>query len=177
MNYLIETERLAMRRFTLVVSRAVLGFSTHPEVTRYTGDAGWVTDLASAEALIQTIWLTEYERYGYARYALIYKAENRVIGFAGLKYEPEFEGPDLGYRMLPEYWGLGLGFEAAQAALRHGVDELKLGHIQALAVKENIASNRIIQRLGFSLRGERTFDGFIVNHYDYWADGVAPSPK
>lgn len=167
MTALIETERLLMRKFELADAPAVLEFSSHPEVTRYTGDAGVVQSLEDAEKVIREIWLAEYEQYGYARYALVHKADNKVIGFCGLKYEPELKGPDLGYRMLPEYWGQGLGTEAVQAALHYGVHTLGLKHIQAMAMLDNAASNRVLTKLGFVLSGVIESHGFEVNHYDY----------
>ncbi len=165
MTIKIDTPRLQMRAFTPEDAEAVLAFSRPPEVTRYTGDAGRVTNLAEARAVITDIWQAEYQRYGYARYALVHKADNRVIGFCGLKYEPHLGGADIGYRMLPAYWGQGLGWEAAHATLAYGREVLKLNPIYAEVVEENLASRRIIERLGMVLIGRSTQDGFQVLRY------------
>ncbi len=148
MNYRIETRRLKMRQFTLDEIDAVYEFSSHPEVVRYTGDAGIVTTKKDAEKIIRGVWLKEYEQFGYARYALIHKADKKIIGFCGVKFEPEENLPDLGYRMLPEYWGQGLGFEAALATLAYARTQLKLSKIFAEVATENTASIRILEKLG-----------------------------
>ena len=124
MTTYIETPRLIMREFTLDDAEAVYQFNSHKEVTRYTGDAGFVKSIDDAKSIINDIWLKEYHHYGYARWALVDKQTQQVIGFCGLKYEPELNAPDIGYRMLPEYWGKGLGMEASKAALEYGIENL-----------------------------------------------------
>ncbi|TPH16589.1 GNAT family N-acetyltransferase [Litorilituus lipolyticus] len=166
MNILIETERLQMRQFTLDDVDAVYEFGHSEEVTRYTGDAGAIKNKADAQSIIENVWLAEYEKYGYARYALIHKADNKVIGFCGVKYEPELGCPDIGYRMLKQYWGQGLGFEAAEAALNYARNELKLARVVAEVVDENTASAKILQKLGFTHTKTYQEDGFTVHFYE-----------
>ena len=165
MSILIDTERLQMREFTLDDADAVYEFSTNAEVTRFTGDEGTVKSKKDAENLIRDIWLAEYEQYGYARYALIHKGDRKVIGFCGVKFIPEFDLPDIGYRMLPEYWGKGLGTEAVRAALEYARTALGLNEIVAEAVVENTASNRLLLKVGLRLVDTYEKYGFKVNRY------------
>ena len=168
MKILVETPRLIMREFCLKDIDEVYEFSIDPEVTRYTGDAGAVKTREDAKKIITDIWQLEYRKYGYARYALIHKKDEKIIGFCGMKYEPEIKGPDIGYRMLPKYWGKGLGTEAAKAILEYAKDVLKLNRIIGDAVIENVGSNRILQNLGFELIGNYEFEEFKVNRYEYF---------
>jgi len=170
MKTLIETPRLIMREFTLDDLDAVFEFSSDYEVSKLTGDP-CVESKEEAEKIIKDIWLAEYEKYGYARYALVHKEDNKVIGFCGLKYIPagelgENEGaPDIGYRMLEKYWGQGLGFEAANAAMEYGRSTLGLTNIFGDAVVENAASNKILERIGLKFEGQYKHDGWLVNRY------------
>jgi RimJ/RimL family protein N-acetyltransferase len=70
------------------------------------------------------------------------------IGWAGLAYLPEFDEIDIGYRFLPEYWGSGFATEAAHAVLTYGFDHYKIEKIIAIAVKENKASIRVMEKIG-----------------------------
>jgi len=115
-----------MREFTLDDVDSVYEFSTCVDVTRFTGDYGTVKNKKDAESLIKTVWLKEYQKYGYARYALIHKGDQKLIGFCGVKFEPDLGLPDIGYRMLPDYWGKGLGTEAVFAALKYAREVLGL---------------------------------------------------
>ena len=169
MDILIETPRLQMRQFCLDDAQAVLAFNANTEVTRYTGDAGFVTTMDDAKKVITDVWLRDYEQYGYGRYALIHKADNKIIGFCGLKYDPELPGTDIGYRMLPDYWGKGLGYEAAKAAFEYGLNTLKLTHIIAEADKANTGSIKIIEKLGFVLCDEYEKWGHSLLRFEYAA--------
>lgn len=168
---LIETARLQMREFCQEDLDAVFEFSINPEVCKYTGDQGKVKNKQDAEKIIQDIWLAEYKKYGYARYALIHKADNKVIGFCGVKYEPNLLGPgigcpDIGYRMLPEYWGQGLATEAVKACLNYARRELGLTRIIGEVAEENIASNKLLLKLGFKITEKYKKNGFKLNRYE-----------
>ena len=155
-----------MREFTLDDVDAVYEFSTCSDVTRFTGDEGIVRNKKDAERLIRTIWLNEYKKYGYARYALIYKGDQKLIGFCGVKFEPDLGLPDIGYRMMPEYWGRGLGTEAVRAALKYAREVLGLQEIVGEVVDQNVASNKLLLKVGFRLVDSYEKDGFTVNRYE-----------
>lgn len=166
MNVLIETERLQMREFTLDDTDAVYEFQTNSDVLRYMGGDGAVETREDAERIIRDIWLVEYEKYGYARYALVHKVDQRVIGFCGLKFEPEYGLPDLGYRMLPEYWGRGLATEAALAVLEYARDVLQLEKIFGEVVEKNTASINVLEKVGFRHVDTYQKYGFTVRRYE-----------
>lgn len=163
---LIETPRLYMREFTMDDAAAVYEFGSNKEVTRYTGDAGSVESLEDAKHVIENVLLAEYETHGYARYALVHKGDDKVIGFCGLKFGEEMGLPDVGYRMLPEYWGRGLATEAARATMEYARTVLGLGRIVGLAVVENVASNRVLEKIGMRLVATFEEDVFTVNRYE-----------
>jgi len=165
-NALIDTERLQLREFTLDDADAVYEFQTNPDVIRFMGGDGAVKTLADAERIIREIWLVEYEKYGYARYAMVHKGDRRVIGFCGLKFEPAAGLPDIGYRMLPEYWGQGLATEAALAVLEYSRDVLHVERFFGVVVEQNVASINVLEKLG--LRHVDTYQkyGFTVRRYE-----------
>lgn len=69
---------------------------------------------------------------------------------AGLKYLPEWKEVDLGYRLLPEFWGLGLVTQASRACLHYGWEKLRLGRILGLVQPANVRSVRVLERCGLS---------------------------
>ncbi len=168
---LIETKRLQMREFCIQDAVSVLEFSTHPEVTKYTGDEGIIRTIEDAKQVIEDIWISEYKKYGYARYALIHKRDKKLIGFCGIKYEPDILGPgigcpDIGYRILPHYWGQGLGTEAVRACLHYAREELGLTKIIGEVDVKNVASNKLLKKLGFSLVEQYQKEGSKINRYE-----------
>lgn len=155
----IETNRTIIREFTLEDAQAVLRFNNYPLVTRYTGDADMVNTLADAKKVISTIWLTEYEQYGYGRWAVINKIDHQVMGFCGLKFNPELGLPDIGYRFLPQYWQQGYATETATACLRYCQTQLNINDVFADIMPDNKGSIRVIEKLGFELSELIEFEG------------------
>lgn len=156
MTLLLETPRLLLRPFTLDDAEIFLRLGTDPEIIRYTGDPGGMKTLEDARATILARPLNDYATYGYGRLACVLKSSGQVIGFNGLKFLTDLGETDLGYRLVPECWGMGLATEGARAALEHGFNELKLPRILGLADPANLASVRILQKLG--MRYVETFE-------------------
>ena len=76
----------------------------------------------------------------------------RFIGFTGLS-RVSFSAPfcpavEVGWRLLPAYWGRGYATEAAHASLEYGFDTLKLREIVAFTTPGNLRSRRVMERLG-----------------------------
>ena len=93
------------------------------------------------------------------------KTSGRVIGFAGLKHLEDLGEVDLGYRLLPASWGLGLATEAGRAILDYGGTCLGLSQVIALVVPENVASVRVLEKLGLSFEKLFEYQGHPVAKY------------
>ena len=146
MNHLIETDRLILRKITLDDKEELFKLHANELVQKYTGEPV-VKSLSEMEAAIKER-IVNYDRYGYGRWATILKDEMQFVGWAGLAYLPEFDEIDLGYRFLPDNWGKGIATEACRAILSYGFEELKLGKIIAIAMKENKGSIRVMEKAG-----------------------------
>ena len=143
---IIETERLILREMVIDDAPDMLRLHSNHEVKKYTGEPV-VESIEELEKAIRTR-INDYEKYGYGRWATVLKNGMQFVGWAGLAYLPEFDEIDLGYRFLPEYWGSGLATEASDAILNYGFDKLKLKKIIAIAMKENKASIRVMEKVG-----------------------------
>ena len=143
MNPILETKRLILREFTLQDALAVYEFGSNKEVQKYTGDV-LLQSVEEATAIIKNVWFTDYKKYGYGRWAVVYKENKKVIGFAGLKYLPEFELTDIGFRFLPEYWNKGIATEASIPIIKYGFEILKLDKIIGIADPKNIGSCKVL---------------------------------
>jgi RimJ/RimL family protein N-acetyltransferase len=146
---MIETERLWLRRFTLDDVDDSWEMNRQPEVRRYLpGEGG--PSRQQVRRLIEENTLADYQKYGFGRLAIIHKADQRFIGFTGLKYLPDMDEVDVGYRLRREYWGRGLATEATRPAIAWGFQRLQLPRVIAMAMVGNKASIRVMQKLGMS---------------------------
>lgn len=157
MPYLVETARLGMRHFTLDDIEDYFELGSDPDVIRYAQDHP-MADHAEARQIMLDAPLTDYRKYGYGRYAVIYRPTGELIGFCGMKYLPELEMNELGYRYKTRFWGQGIATEAGDAMLEHAHLDLGLDEAVALIFEENIASIRVAEKLGMHLDGRVQFD-------------------
>lgn len=157
-----ETERLQHRSFTVDDAEVVFALNSHPEVMRYTGEP---LIQSKAEARERIANYPDFDEVGYGRWACVLKETQTVIGFCGLKYLSDLEAVDVGYRLLPQFWGRGLATEACVASLQFGFDTLQLDEILGLVLPENKASIRVLEKAGMSADGRMDYDGFDVLRY------------
>ena len=153
----LETQRLRLRLFTLDDLQIMFTLNSDPDVIKYADEP--VKDLAEAKQRLMEGPLADYEKYGYGRFAVELKETGKVIGFCGIKYLPEIDLPEVGYRYLKEYWGRGIGTEAAQVCVDFAREDLKIEKLIALIVPENIGSIRVAEKLGMT-------KGPLIHIYD-----------
>ena len=160
----IETERLIIRPFTLDDIQAAHEMNLDPEVSRFTGDGGVVSLEETTRRITEDVF-GDYEKYGYGRLAVELKSTGECIGFAGLKYHPDLDEVDIGYRFDRKYWGMGIATEAAKACLDWGVNELGLKRIMAWVLPDNKGSHRVLDKLGLKYEKEFMEDGKLIWQY------------
>jgi len=161
---IFETERLILREFDEEDVESFYLLGSDPAITRYTGDEG-VKDIKHAQEVLRSRPLADYRKYGYGRWACVHKENRRVIGFAGLKFLEDLKEVDIGFRLLPAYWGVGLATEAGRAVLDYGFTQLRLAEIIGLVDLENIASVRVLAKLGLKFVGMTIYQGTNTAKY------------
>lgn len=161
---MIRTHRTLLRHFTPEDVDAFYRMGSDPAVTRYTADpGGGFRDREHAMEILVAHPIADYAKHGYGRMAVVWQETDAVIGFCGLKYLDEFDEVDLGFRLFPEFWGMGLATETGRAVLAHGFDELELEQVIALVLPANTGSIRVLEKLGLSKTGRIDYDG-----HDAW---------
>ena len=111
----------------------------------------------AARAYMQAAPFHDYATYGYGRFACVWKETGEVIGFSGVKYVPEVRDTELGYRFLPEFWGMGLATEAGRASIDFARASLGLQRLVALVHPDNVASANVLTKLGFAIERQIRF--------------------
>ncbi len=166
-NTIIETDRLILRPFTLLDVDASYEMNADPEVVRYTGDGG----VKTREEIYSTIRedvLGDYKKYGYGRFAVELKMEQKLIGFSGLKYLDDLKEVDIGYRFMKKYWGFGYATESGKASLKFGTDVLGLKKIIGLVLSPNVGSIHVLKKLGFEYEKDINLDDEQVQQYCWY---------
>ena len=142
----IETARLRLRGFSPEDLDALCQVFGDPEVMKYISGGKPRTREATREGLLRSI--KGWGKCGFGLWAVVEKAGDRMIGYCGLIYLEDTPEIEVAYGLAKSAWGKGLATEAARASLEFGFEELKLERIVAVVNPLNLASRRVLERLG-----------------------------
>lgn len=145
------TARLNLRRFMPADAAALSLIWSDPEVYRYL-PFDEPRDVAQAERSIKSIE-DHWDQYGYGVWAVCDKTTGALLGYCGLRYLEDVSATEVLYGYAKASWGQGIASEAAQAAVRFGFEQAGLKQLIALAHPENVASRRVMEKLGMSYMG------------------------
>lgn len=147
----LKTSRLQLRQITENDLENIFRGLSHPEVIRYYG-----VNYSSREATREQLeWYAELERTGSGLWWAVTLSENAefcgAIGYNNLN--KEHRKAELGFWLLPEYWGKGFIQEAMDPVLDHGFHILKLHRIEAFVETENLGSQKTLKKKSFQQEG------------------------
>jgi RimJ/RimL family protein N-acetyltransferase len=144
----LETARLTLRRFDLGDARFVLGLLNEPSFLLHVGDKGVRTE-DEARRYIADGPLASYARFGFGLCVIELRETGAAIGVCGLLKRDWLDDVDLGFALLPPYWGHGYAFEAASAVLAEAREAHGRRRIVAVTSLGNEASIQLLGKLGF----------------------------
>jgi ribosomal-protein-alanine N-acetyltransferase len=138
------------------------------------------TEPGVRQYLFDDILLTRADSQKHLEAALAHDAwtvevDGLIVGFTSLR--PVGDDRELTIAVSERCWGRGVAFEAAQAALRHGFEVLKLDRILAGVDLPNERSHRLMTRLGFVPTGETHGPKYRARTYEVSAAAWSTSSK
>lgn len=148
----LETDRLALKHFTLEDAAFALRLLNEPAFLEHIGDKG-VRTLVQACDYLREGPIKSYRQHGHGLYRVDLKADGTTIGMCGLLKRDQLQHPDIGYAFLSDHWSKGYAFEAAAAVVEGGRQALGFDKLLALISPANTASIRLIEKLGFGFAG------------------------
>lgn len=143
----IETDRLTLRKLTLDDAPFILRLVNEPSWIQNIGDKG-VRNLEDARNYLCTGPMDMYERRGFGLYMIELNDGDVPIGMCGLIKRDSLQDVDIGYALLPEYWGKGYAHEAVTAVLAYGKRKFGLNRIVAIVSPGNASSIRVLEKVG-----------------------------
>ena len=150
----LETRRLALRRLVPGDAAFYLALVSDPAWVRFIGDKK-LKSLEEARKSLEEGPIAAYARTGFGLLRVDRRSDGQPLGICGLIKRETLDDVDLGFAFLPAYRGQGFALEAAEAAVAHARDELRLRRLVAIASPENTDSLKLLARLG--MKHEKTF--------------------
>ncbi len=163
MKIVFETPRLILRQFIEEDASLIYQLNSDPEVLKFVHEP-LLENENHAKKIIENIILPQYKN-NLGRWAVHTKIDNAFIGWCGLKYLPGAGITDLGYRFLKHTWGKGFATEAARYTLLYGFRNLHIDVITGRAHIENIASQKVMEKIGMNYITDEIVDDCPVKTY------------
>ena len=166
----IETERLIIKPYCMEDIDDLYKVYSDEKVMAYIPEGvmsyEWVKDLIE--------WMVEYcyenntpENIIKFGVSVVDKEKNKVIGWCGLgSLDCKPEDVEIFYGLSSEYWGQGLATEAAKAMIQYGFEVIGLNRITAAVNSDNVASKKVIEKLGMKVQGLLKVDDPNFSGYD-----------
>jgi len=160
----VWTGRLCLRRFSLEDLDAYAMIMGDYEVGRWF-PLGRGYTCAEAKKSLDNI-LDHWAKHGFGIWAVTDKDKQILLGRCGLNLIAETLEVEVDFVIAREYWGRGYATEAVWATLAYGFDVLGLNRIIGLAKPDNIASRRVMEKIGMRHVKNAEYWGITCAYYE-----------
>ena len=165
----IETTRLNLRPFSHEDAKPLLEILVTPGVLQYYPSSD-PPDLERVQRLVER-QIDHWHEHGYGWWAVEPLQDSRLIGWSGLQYLPETDEIEIGYLLSKHYWGRGLATESSSVGLDFGFNQLGIQEIIGIVHPDNIASQRVLEKIGLKFQEKAEYFGMACFKY------LANNPK
>lgn len=144
----LETERLVLRQISMNDLEDIYKLRTNVDAMRHIGKPINSSKNEIVEIIIKIEnGIKENTAIGWA---ITIKGNNTLLGTIGFHniYFTHYRA-EIGYMIMPEFWGKGIVTEAVSKVVDFGFSQLKLHSIEALISPENIGSSRVLLKNNF----------------------------
>lgn len=161
---MLETERLVLRQWRDCDLEPLAQLNSDPQVMEFFPA---LLTRAQSDALAIR-FKTSIESNGWGIWAALLKDTQAFIGFIGLlQVDPPYPfapAVEVGWRLLPRYWGHGYATEGGKASLHYGFNTLALPEIVSITARQNTRSRRVMERLGLHYSHEFDHPKIPLDH-------------
>ena len=152
------TRRLLLRGFTHDDAEPLRLILAEPNVLRYfPRTEPW--PLATVEKWLEEHW-NHWREHGFGWWAVTDRRNEQLLGWCGLCILDETGEVEVKYLLRPSCWGQGLATEAARQSLGYAFGEAGLSLVIGLTHPGNIASQRVLEKIGLTFRNRAVYFNF-----------------
>jgi ribosomal-protein-alanine N-acetyltransferase len=146
---MLETNRLYLRELVVEDLDHIHELHSLPETDQY-NTLGVPDSIQATQQLVEE-WLvlqTQEPRKSYI-FVIETKADNRFMDIG----KPKYRSAEVWYKLHSAFWGVGYATEALTTLLSFGFNDLKFHRIEAGCAVENMASMRVLEKVGMKREG------------------------
>ncbi len=149
----LHTDRLILREFVPADWTAVLAYQRDPRHLRY---YDWIDRTPEDAQRFVQMFIEQQAEQPRRKFqlAVTLKTNGQLVGNCGIRMASvDAHEADIGYELSSNHWGYGYATEAARAIVQFGFAELHVHRIWAWCIADNVASTRVLEKLGMQLEG------------------------
>jgi [ribosomal protein S5]-alanine N-acetyltransferase len=165
----LETPRLRLRLLSETDTESVFRVLSNPTTMKYYGTAAHKNIEYTQKQYID-LMLTRFKYRDAASFVITFQENDDYIGHINaIQFDRVFKFVEIAYIIDPEHWGKGIATEAVGRVVEFLQKDVKIHKIRASLYSKNIASKRVLEKLGFIqegyLRDNVIIDGEFVDEY------------
>lgn len=156
MKPILFTDRLILKFLVMNDLEAVHALHSLPETDRY-NTLGIPANVEETKTIIET-WAADNLKKDNKNFTFTIeeKESKKFIGLIALKLaNKKFQSGEVWYKLNSNFWGNGYATESLNGILRFGFEQLKLHRIEAGCAVENIASIKVLEKVGMTKEGRK----------------------
>lgn len=151
-----ETERLFVRQYLLSDIDKLFSVMSDLRVHTYTIDKDKPWDVRRTEEYINYMINKDFKTLDCFHGAVIEKSTNQLIGLCGLNPYKANE-PEIEWKIGAPYWGKGYATELGKQMIKDAFATADIKGIYGMAQPGNIASRKVLEKIGMKYLGNRIF--------------------
>ncbi len=163
-QYFLRTDRIGFSKWECTDADLAQQLWGNPEVTRYICSTGTFCRNDISRRLHAEI--ENYEKFQVQYWPVFEIVSGELIGCCGLRPHAE-HSYEIGFHLLPDYWGKGYAAEAAKAVMDFAFETLHASMLFAGHNPNNIASQKRLLSLGFAYIGDKFYEPTGLYHPSY----------
>ena len=147
----LTTERFSLQEFKEEDQAFVFKGLSHPQVIPYYGVSYQTFEAAKAQMdFYRDMQVNDTGTW----WKIVNKDKGEKVGAVGFNnFNKQHNRTELGYWLLPEFWGQGIIAEVLPVVIDFIFHQKGVHRIEALVETGNVASEKVLKRLGFTYEG------------------------
>jgi [ribosomal protein S5]-alanine N-acetyltransferase len=161
----LQTARLTLRQLRISDDEKIFALRSNDYVNKYLGRSPGKS-IEDSKNFIHTI-NQNIQLNDSIYWAIALKSTDELIGTICLfNFSDDNSKAEIGYELLPEFWGKGIMKEASEKVIEFGIHHISLTSIEAYTHIENESSTRLLEKLNFKkdCAADKNFMTFKLTH-------------
>jgi ribosomal-protein-alanine N-acetyltransferase len=164
----LETDKLYLKNISSDHRDFIFTVFSNDTINRYLFDEEPLTDIQGADEIIN--FYTQPEPRMQHRWIIVRKTDNSKLSACGFHAWDKSKGYcEVGYDLLPDYWGNGYMSEVMEKILEFATLDMKVKNISVCIYTDNDNDNsiKLAEKFGFVFKGQMKDYGFRGQKYPY----------